>query len=160
MLTFSCLSVGLYIIYLLISLSTCIGIYLTAYIFLSLSLSSSSCLSHSSICLSTCLSIYLSLSIESSGPCIYLSAISPFIQSIYLLACPSIYVSIYLSATAGGGRKIEIHRYTDTPIPPSHAPIHRYTDPGGPRERSAQDCRDTPIHRSRGLLGAIGAGLR
>ena len=51
-------------------------------------------------------------------------------------------------------------KYTDTPIPPSHAPIHRYTDPGGPRERSAQDCRDTPIHRSRGILGAIGAGLR
>ena len=67
------------------------------------------------------------------------------------------------SATAGGGRKIEIHRYTDTPIPPSHAPIHRYTDPGGPRERiaaihrytdpggpwerSAPDCGNTPIHR-------------
>ena len=41
------------------------------------------------------------------------------------------------SATAGGGRKIEIHRYTDPPFP----------------------CTDTPIHRPRGAPGAIGAGL-
>ena len=50
-----------------------------------------------------------------------------------------------------------IHRYTDTPTQRDHASdrrriaaIHRYTDPGaqgGPRERSAQDCGNTPIHR-------------
>ena len=36
-------------------------------------------------------------------------------------------------------------KYTDTPIPPSHAPIHGYTDTVESRERSAWDISSTPI---------------
>ena len=53
-----------------------------------------------------------------------------------------------LQCARAGGRKIE------------NTPIHRYTDPGGPRERSAQECGNTPIHRPRGTPRAIGAGLQ
>ena len=68
----------------------------------------------------------------------------------------------YTDTPTGG-----VRQYTDTPTqggPASDrrrsAAIHRYTDPGGPRERSAQDCSNTPIHRPGGAPRAIGAGVR